>query len=177
MRYEWLIGLRYLRARRRERFVSLIAMISLAGVALGTFALTVVLSVMSGFQEDLRARLLAFNPHITIATSGAGAKFDPTLGRRIGQLPGVVGVAPFIASQVMVVSTNSHGIPEFVSAGTLRGVVVHNNPVLKELDLTLRSGSLAALEENHPVAVYEQGQMRTVELPGILIGKSLAEDL
>ena len=51
VRFEYLIGMRYLRARRRERFVSLIAIISLAGVALGTFALTVVLSVMSGFQE------------------------------------------------------------------------------------------------------------------------------
>src|SRR5436305_10730956 len=70
MRYEYLIGLRYLRARRRERFVSLIAIISMAGVAIGTFALTVVLSVMSGFQEDLRARLLAFNPEITVETSG-----------------------------------------------------------------------------------------------------------
>src|ERR1700694_3967423 len=61
--------MRYLRARRRERFVSLIAVISLAGVALGTFALTVVLSVMSGFQEDLRQRLLAFNPHVTVESS------------------------------------------------------------------------------------------------------------
>ena len=70
MRYEYLIGLRYLRARRRERFVSLIALISLAGVAIGTFALTLVLSVMSGFQEDLRARLLAFNPEIRVDTTG-----------------------------------------------------------------------------------------------------------
>ena len=66
MRFEYLIGVRYLRARRRERFVSLIAIISLVGVAIGTFALTVVLSVMSGFQEDLRDRLLSFNPHITV---------------------------------------------------------------------------------------------------------------
>jgi lipoprotein-releasing system permease protein len=76
VRFEYLIGLRYLRARRRERFVSLIAIISLAGVALGTFALTVVLSVMSGFQEDLRQRLLAFNPHVTVQSSSAAA-FDP----------------------------------------------------------------------------------------------------
>jgi lipoprotein-releasing system permease protein len=175
--YEWLIGLRYLRARRRERFVSLIAMISLAGVALGTFALTVVLSVMSGFQEDLRGRLLAFNPHITIETSGLGHQFDPSLAPRIARIPGVAGVAPFIASQVMVVSTNSRGVPEYVSSGTLRGVVVNNNPVLKELDETLRAGSLADLAENHPITVYEQGQTRTVELPGVLIGKSLAADL
>jgi lipoprotein-releasing system permease protein len=177
MRYEWLIGLRYLRARRRERFVSLIAVISLAGVALGTFALTVVLSVMSGFQEDLRGRLLAFNPHITVATDGPGTQFDPSLAARIARMPGVAGVAPFVASQVMAVSTNSHGVPQYVSAGTLRGVIVHDNPVLRDLDQTLRSGSLESLEQNHPVTVYEQNQMRTVELPGVLIGKSLAADL
>ena len=68
MRFEFLIGLRYMRARRRERFVSLIAVISLAGVMLGTFALSVNLAVMSGFEEDLHRRLLAFTPHITIQT-------------------------------------------------------------------------------------------------------------
>lgn len=60
MRFEFLIGMRYLRARRQERFVSLIAVISLAGVMLGTFALSVDLAVMSGFEEDLHQRLLAF---------------------------------------------------------------------------------------------------------------------
>src|SRR5271156_5943651 len=107
MRYEWLIGVRYLRARRRERFVSLIALISMAGVALGTFALTVVLSVMSGFQEDLRGRLLAFNPHITVETSGPSSAFNPALADRIAHTPGVTGAAPFVSSQVMVVSTNT----------------------------------------------------------------------
>ena len=76
VRFEYLIGMRYLRARRRERFVSLIAIISLAGVTLGTFALTVVLSVMSGFQEDLRERLLAFTPHVTVQTLQRRG-FDP----------------------------------------------------------------------------------------------------
>src|SRR5271170_2164890 len=177
MRYEWLIGIRYLRARRRERFVSLIALISLAGVAVGTFALTVVLSVMSGFQEDLRGRLLAFNPHITVASAGPAAATASMLEDRVSHLPGVIGVAPFIASQVMVVSTNSHGVPEYVSAGTLRGVIAHDNPVLTELSETLRSGSLAALAVTHPLTMVEQGKERTVQLPGALIGKSLAADL
>ena len=72
MRFEYLIGVRYLRARRRQRFVSLIAVISLVGVTIGTFALTVVLSVMSGFQEDLRDRLLSFNPHVTVERTNVG---------------------------------------------------------------------------------------------------------
>ena len=110
MRYEYWIGLRYLRARRRERFVSLIAIISLAGVAIGTFALTVVLSVMSGFQEDLRARLLAFNPEITVDTSGPHPELAG-LEQKIRVMPGVVGVAPFTTSQVLAVSTAPSGSP------------------------------------------------------------------
>src|SRR6516225_5350760 len=121
MRYEYLIGLRYLRARRRERFVSLIAVISLAGVAIGTFALTVVLSVMSGFQEDLRSRLLAFDPEISLDTKGQQPD-GGDLQRKISAMPGVVGVAPFTASQVLAVSTTAEGVPAYVAGGTLRGL-------------------------------------------------------
>src|SRR5579875_159371 len=166
-----------MRSRRRERFVSLIAIISLVGVMIGTFALTVVLSVMSGFQEDLRNRLLSFNPHITVEKTGAPAASLDTLQRRIAALPGVMGVAPFIASQVMAVSTTASGAPGFVSGGTLRGVVPENNPVLTELDRTLTAGSLAVLAENHPVTITVHGKQRKVELPGAIIGKSLAGEL
>ena len=177
MRFEYLIGVRYLRARRRERFVSMIAIISLAGVAIGTFALTVVLSVMSGFQEDLRDRLLSFNPHVTVERITAGQGDLSALQKRITALPGVIGVAPFVGSQVMVVSTNGAGVPGFVSAGTLRGVIAHDNPVLTELDRTLTAGSLAALETTHPVTISDHGRQRTAQLPGAIIGKSLALDL
>jgi lipoprotein-releasing system permease protein len=176
VRYEYLIGMRYLRARRRERFVSLIALISLAGVAIGTFALTVVLSVMSGFQEDLRARLLAFNPEITVEKTGNNTS-STGLKQKIAALPGVAGVAPFITSQVLVVSTTPAGTPAYVSGGTLRGVIAANNPVLSELRSTIESGSLESLERLHPVNTIAQGVRRTVELPGTIIGKTLADDL
>jgi lipoprotein-releasing system permease protein len=175
--FEFLIGLRYLRSRRRERFVSLIAVISLAGVMIGTFALTVVLSVMSGFQEDLRARLLAFNPEITLAHTGQGTANLGELQRRIAAVPGVTGVAPFISSQVMLVSTTSSGAPGYVSGGTLRGVIAQNNPVLTELESTLTEGTLASLEGKQTVTVRENGSERTVALPGAIVGKSLAFDL
>ena len=132
MRFEALIGLRYLRARRRERFVSLIAIISLAGVTLGTFTLTVALSVMSGFQEDLRNRLLAFTPQITIERADGGVWNPADLEKKISALPVVLASAPFVTSQVMAVSSNDSGIPGLVSGGILRGVVAHDNPVLKE---------------------------------------------
>src|SRR5579859_4773104 len=115
----------------------MIAIISLAGVAIGTFALTVVLSVMSGFQEDLRDRLLSFNPQVTVERITADQGDLSALQKRVAALPGVIGVAPFIGSQVMVVSTNGAGVPGFVSAATLRGVIAHDNPVLTELDRTL----------------------------------------
>jgi lipoprotein-releasing system permease protein len=169
--------MRYLRARRRERFVSLIAVISLAGVALGTFALTVVLSVMSGFQEDLRQRLLAFNPHVTLRSTDAAA-FDPApLLGRIASLPGVEADAPYVSSQVMAVSTNAEGVPAYVAGGVLRGVVAANNPVLTELKQTLKVGGLDALERSYPVTIADNGAKRSVKLPGAIIGDSLAFEL
>ena len=177
VRFEYLIGMRYLRARRRERFVSLIAVISLAGVALGTFALTVVLSVMSGFQEDLRQRLLAFNPHVTLRSTDAAA-FDPTpLLGRIASVPGVEADAPYVSSQVMAVSTNAEGVPAYVAGGVLRGVVAANNPVLTELKQTLKVGGLDALERSYPVTIADNGAKRSVKLPGAIIGDSLAFEL
>ncbi|MBV8453366.1 MAG: ABC transporter permease [Deltaproteobacteria bacterium] len=176
MRYEYLIGLRYLRARRRERFVSLIAVISLAGVAIGTFALTVVLSVMSGFQEDLRTRLLAFNPEITVDTTGQQPELT-SLQQKISAMPGVAGVAPFTTSQVLAVSTTPAGLPAYVAGGTLRGVLAAQNPVLTELKSTLEEGSLEALDQMHVATAAENGTRRTVQLPGVIVGKSLAEEL
>lgn len=177
MPYELTIALRYLRSRRRERFVSLIAVISLAGVTLGSFALSVALSVMSGFEIDLRARLLAFTPQITIERSD-GAVWNPAdLQQKLAAIPQVSAVAPFVTSQVMAVSSTDSGAPGLVSGGILRGVQPHDNPVLTELKKTLESGTLADLETTHPVTVVDKGVKRQVELPGAIIGKSLAFEL
>src|ERR1700736_5416411 len=161
--------MRYLRARRRERFVSLIAVISLAGVALGTFALTVVLSVMSGFQEDLRQRLLAFNPHVTVESSNAADADPAPLMGRITALPGVEAGATYVSSQAMAVSTNAQGVPAYVAGGVLRGVVAANNPVLTELTQTLKAGGLDALERTYPATVADNGAKRSVNPPGTII--------
>ena len=177
MPYELTIALRYLRARRRERFVSLIAIISLAGVTLGSFALSVALSVMSGFEIDLRARLLAFTPQITIERSD-GAVWNPAeLQQKLAAIPQVSAVAPFVTSQVMAVSSTDTGAPGLVSGGILRGVQPHDNPVLTELKKTLESGTLADLETTHPVTLVDKGVKRQVELPGAIIGRSLAFEL
>jgi lipoprotein-releasing system permease protein len=177
LRFEFLIGLRYLRARRRERFVSLIAIISLAGITIGTFTLAVALSVMSGFEKDLRARLLAFTPQVTVERADGGVWNPAELQKKISAMPGVVAVAPFVTSLVMAVSSTESGTPGFFAGGTLRGVEPHDNPVLKELSDTLERGTLADLETMHPVTVVDKGGKRDVDLPGAIIGKDLAFEL
>jgi lipoprotein-releasing system permease protein len=177
MRFEYLIGMRYLRARRRERFVSLIAIISLAGVMLGTFALTVALSVMSGFQVDLRQRLLSFTPQIVVERSDGQVWNPAELRKQIASIPGVTAVAPFITSQVMAVASTPSGVPAYMSGGMLRGVITRNNPVLTDLEKALQSGSLSSLEEMQPVEIVDHGEKRQVQLPGAIIGRSLGYDL
>jgi lipoprotein-releasing system permease protein len=177
MRYEYLIGLRYLRARRRERFVSVIGIISLAGIAIGTFTLSVALCVMSGFEKDLRGRLLAFTPQVTIERTDGGVWNPGELEKKIAAMPGVVASAPYVTSQVMAVSSTDTGTPGLVSGGILRGVQPHDNAVLKELKDTLENGTLADLETAHPVTIVDKGVKRVVQLPGAILGKSLAQDL
>jgi len=177
MRFEYLIGIRYLRARRRERFVSMIAFISLTGVMLGTFALTVALSVMSGFQEDLRNRLLAFTPEITVERADGGVWDPAALQRKVSSLKGIVAASPYVSSQVMVVSSTPQGIPGYVEGGILRGVVARDNPVLTQLQKTLEQGTLNSLDTEHRVMIVDRGQQREVDLPGAIVGRSLAAAL
>jgi lipoprotein-releasing system permease protein len=169
--------MRYLRARRRERFVSLIAVISLAGVTLGTFALTVALSVMSGFQEDLRGRLLAFTPEVTVERTDAQVWNPASLRAKIAAMPEVEAVAPFVSSQVMAVSSGAGGVPGYVAGGILRGVIARQNPVLSELRRSLEGGTLETLDQPHRVTIVDGGQKREVELPGAIVGRTLAFEL
>src|SRR5271170_4448871 len=91
------VGLRYVRSRQHKFFVSLITWVSLAGVALGVAALIVILSVMNGFEGELRERLLSLSAHARVVTQGApSADAEAPLRARLQHLPGVVAVAPFI---------------------------------------------------------------------------------
>jgi lipoprotein-releasing system permease protein len=86
--YELLIGLRYTRAKRRNHFISFISVISMAGIALGVMALIVVLSVMNGFQEELRGRILGVASHMEISGPGGQPGDWPGTGRAGGEAPG-----------------------------------------------------------------------------------------
>ena len=107
---EWWIAGRYLRSRRASRFVSLITLIAVSGVALGVMALIVVIGVMSGLQTDLREKILIANPHLRVLTYGEGLRMDDwakTLAT-VRRDPRVVAAAPFVLSQGLLSSGHDY---------------------------------------------------------------------
>jgi len=101
MRYELWLGVRYLFAKRRERFVSVIAALSVGGVALGVAALLVVLAVMSGFDHDIQEKLVGTNAHL-IVDAPQGVQETTELMRTISADEHVVGVSPFVSGQAIL---------------------------------------------------------------------------
>ena len=102
MRYELFIGLRYLQARRRETFISLITLISIVGVMIGVMTLNAVMAVMTGFEETLRDRLLGINAHIALVRSGEPMREYQKLAEQMGKEEGVLAASPTIYGQVML---------------------------------------------------------------------------
>jgi lipoprotein-releasing system permease protein len=154
--YEGFLGLRYLRASRGRGAVSLIAGIAMIGLALGVAVLIVVLSVMNGFEEELRTRILSLTAHATITgLEGRISDWRPKQ-EKLMRFPGVVAAAPYIEEQGMVTHGNR-------SAGILlRGVLPDAERRVADLTPHLQSGSLSDL-----VA----GKYR------VILGKDLAEEL
>src|SRR5919106_1101935 len=113
---ERLIAGRYLRPRREEGFISVIALFSLLGIALGVGTLIVVLAVMSGFRAELLGRVLGLNGHLTVQAGPDGlAEFDD-LAERLRAADGVVSVTPLVAGQVMA---SANGV---ASGALVRGI-------------------------------------------------------
>lgn len=137
---ELYIGLRYLRARRASRFVSFISLVSLLGVAVGVAALIVVLSVMNGFEQELRNRLLNLTSHAVVtAPGGRLEEWRPAL-ERVKSTPGVTGAAPFVEVQAML----AH---EGLLKGTLlRGIDPALEGAVSRVEAHLVAGSLEWLE-------------------------------
>src|SRR5918911_5395104 len=99
MPYELLVGLRYLRARRRNRFISINSAVSMIGIAVGVWALIVVLSVMNGFQKEVRTRILGVVSHVQISGVGNRLSNWQQIVKMAEQKPHVVGAAPFVQAQ------------------------------------------------------------------------------
>ncbi|MEK6677889.1 MAG: lipoprotein-releasing ABC transporter permease subunit [Nitrospirota bacterium] len=154
--YELFIGLRYLKAKRKQTFISLITMISMAGVAVGVWALIVVLSVMTGFEEDLRNKILGTNSHIVIIDRGEGAIKDyKNIISKIEKVEHVISATPFIYNQVMLTTESG------VSGVVLRGIDPSEEGKVTDIKKNIKDGSLEALNEKQ----------------GIIIGKELAKRL
>jgi lipoprotein-releasing system permease protein len=169
MRYELFIGLRYLRAKRREAFISLITIISTLGIAIGVMTLDITLSVMTGFEEDLRDRILGFNPHVTI-WSYLGPIAEPdSVAAKARTVAGVKTAEPFVYGHLMLTT------PEHFAGVLVRGIRP-NAAANPDLIGRLRSGSVEQLDRRFAVPLQE-GRGITVELPGIILGGELARKL
>lgn len=138
--YELLIGLRYTRAKRRNHFISFISLISMLGIGLGVAALIVVLSVMNGFQKELRTRILGVASHIQI-TGVSGELSDwPAIAAQAAKHPEVRASAPFVQSQAMFAVDNG------VKGALVRGILPDQEERVADFGKSMQSGSLDNLQ-------------------------------
>src|SRR4051812_13662536 len=102
MRYELMVGLRYTRARRRNRFIGINSLVSMIGIAVGVWALIVVLSVMNGFQKEVRPRILGVASHVQIFSASNRLSDWQGAARAVSGQPHVLATAPFVQAQAML---------------------------------------------------------------------------
>lgn len=169
--YEWALSLRYLKAKRRQIFISLITWISVGGVAVGVMALIVVLAVMSGFEETLKTKILGTNAHVVVLQLGSPRleHYEQVLDR-VRRAPHIVAVTPFIYSQVMLSSRAN------VTGVVLRGIDPRREQLVTELAKNIREGGLEPLHEEVAQASTMEEEV-PARLPGIVLGRELAKNL
>jgi lipoprotein-releasing system permease protein len=137
--YELLIGLRYTRAKRKNHFISFISLTSMIGIALGVAALIVVLSVMNGFQAELRTRILGVASHLEITGANNQLSEWPVLAAQLKSQPEVIASAPYVMAQGML----SYG--QAVQGALVRGVLPAEEDKVADLGKNMKAGSLADL--------------------------------
>ena len=136
MRYELTVGLRYTRARRRNRFIGVNSAVSMIGIAVGVWALIVVLSVMNGFQKEVRTRILAVVSHLQIVADDNRLDDWKSVAQIAAQNPHVVGSAPFVQAQAML--SNGQGM----RGAAVRGILPAEEEKVADLARNMRAGSL-----------------------------------
>ncbi|NQT56693.1 MAG: lipoprotein-releasing ABC transporter permease subunit [Desulfobacteraceae bacterium] len=157
--FELFLGIRYLKAKRKQAFISVITVISVVGVMVGVMALVVVLSVMNGFRADLMSKILGVNSHLLVLNFEGAFKDYKEVGTKIGEVEGVVASTPFIYSQVMLNRAGN------VSGAVLRGIDPKNAGKVVSIERMIKKGSLNALINSRN------------ELPAIVIGQELSRQL
>lgn len=161
MRFEWFVCLRYLKAKRKQNFISLISVISVAGVAIGVMALIIVLSVMTGFTDELRDKILGINSHIVVQNIDGPISHYGEMEAQLEKIPGVVSTTPYVVTQTMITSADAG------TGAILRGVDAESANRVLDLDRHIKGGRIADL------AVPEEPG----RLPGIILGNELAKQL
>jgi lipoprotein-releasing system permease protein len=154
--YEWLIGTRYLRSTHRRGFVSFVAIVSVLGLALGVATLIVVLSVMNGFQREIRARILSVSSHATMMGLQGNLSNWQTIQQEVLKQPGVLAAAPYIEQQAML-ANGAH-----IDGAIVRGVLPKQEETTDGLAQRVTQGKFSDLQE---------GQYNTI------LGSALAKDL
>ncbi len=158
--FELFLSLRYLRARGQKANLSLFVWIGVGGVFLGVSALIVVLAVMTGFQDGIKERIIAANPHVLLLDSGGrGVTGAGEIASRVRGVPGVRSATPFVVQQALFT-----GQGRGATGGLLRGVDLASPSVRAELASELKSGSIDPL-------------LRTSGEPALLLGRELARTL
>ncbi len=159
MKYEWFIGLRYLKAKRKQTFISIITFISIAGVTLGVLALIIVLAVMSGFEKTLKEKILGTQPHLILLKANQdGMDHYEEVLKEAEKVKGVVSAAPFIFNQVMLSSESN------VSGVVINGIDPDRVGKVTELAHNMKAGRLQDLKGES-------------DSPGIILGVELAKHL
>lgn len=167
--FELIVGLRYLRSPRRERFISLVTWIAIGGVVLGVTTLGLVLAIMTGFEEDLRDRILGFQAHVVVQRQDTALEDFENLLRTVREVPGVAGAAPVVNGHAMVATTAG------VTGAQVRGIDASATAVWP-LASRMRVGELDDLFRVHEVTPVD-GQREPVRMPAILLGHELARQL
>jgi len=168
LRFELMIAMRYLRARRKDAFISITTMFTAVGVTIGVAALVVMLAVMSGFETNLRQRMLSLSPQVQVQSFNGAISDYAAISSRIDETAGVAGSDPFIVGQGLI--SAAHGISGIV----VRGVEPHNPVVIARLQRYVDAASLRMLENASPSGA---GNARAHPVSGLLIGGTLADKL
>ena len=182
MKYEFFIGLRYLSSRRKQKFTSIIGIISVLGVIIGVMALNVVLAVMGGFEEELREKILGVSSHLVVLSYDGRMKDYGEIKEDVLEFPGVVGASPFIYGQGMIASERN------VSGSVIRGIDPNTAGKVTSIEEAIGNGSVEKRKSDKKLndeQLKEIGNKVLVKLsadtdsgkPPILIGKELAANL
>jgi lipoprotein-releasing system permease protein len=156
MHFETFLGMRYLKAKRKQAYISLITLISVVGVMVGVTALIVVLSVMNGFRADLMDKIMGVRAHILVNSyAGTFNNYERIL-QDIGTVDGVIAATPAIYSQVMISNSGS------VSGAYLRGLDTASAGKVIDIEPMITKGTLSSLD-----SLYD-------DLPSIIVGSELA---